>query len=130
MMKSYKGRTVELGTVVDIYRNLNQSGYYSIRDAKSGLVLAHSESVCVKQGVFKVSEAGRKKTLEMKRKRVHAYIRGILHSVDQTVPDGLETVYYNPYETKKFLNTEQDCFIDFAEEVHCAGKFAYVRNSL
>ncbi|MBF0706593.1 hypothetical protein IQ283_08215 (plasmid) [Alkalihalobacillus hwajinpoensis] len=129
-MKSYKGRSVSLGSVVDVYRNLNQGGGYSIRDSKSGLVLAHCESVCLREAVFKVSQAGRNKTLEIRRKRVHAYIRGVLHDVDNEVPNGMEVIYYNPYETIRFFHQKSGTYVDYAEEVHCRGKFAYAKTIL
>ncbi|MEH6989521.1 hypothetical protein [Cytobacillus firmus] len=76
----YKGRSLIAGQLVDCYRNLHTDNGYSIRCAKTGLVLAHCSTVQLKNAKFVVSEAGRQKTVQEKRKRVHAYIRGELVS--------------------------------------------------
>ncbi len=124
-MKSYRGRSVTVGQLVDVYRNLHTSGY-SVRDAKTGLVLVHCDSVLLHSCSFKIQESGRIKTIEQKRKRVHAWIRGIFVSADEQQPsDFTNIIYYNPYVTSKFWDSQTNSPIDFAEEVYCAGKFAY-----
>jgi len=125
-MELYKGRSVQLGMVVDVYRNLHKDGY-SIRDSKKGLVLAHCDSVRIMNAKFVVSESGRQKTIAAKRKRVHAYIRGILVGIDEPMPSDLIKVYYNPYETPKFTDISSNEFIESAQEVYCTGKYAYMK---
>lgn len=72
-MELYKGRTVEKNQLVEVYRNLHKGGF-SIRCAKTKLVLAHAENVILKNVKFVVSQAGREKVVQSKRKAVHAVI--------------------------------------------------------
>ncbi|MFT9494373.1 MULTISPECIES: hypothetical protein [Bacillota] len=122
----YKGRVVYLGQKVDVYRNLHTNNGYSIRCAKTGLVLAHCSSVWLKNATFHVSESGRQKTIKEKRKRVHAFIRGELAGYNQPVPDHFLQVVYNPYFTPSFTEVGSNNPIDAAKEVHCSGKYAYI----
>jgi hypothetical protein len=120
----YKGRTVSIGMKVDIYRNLHTNNGYSIRCSKSGLVLAHCSTVRIKNAKFHVSESGRLKTVEQKRKRVHAYVRGVLVAYNEEIPETFEKVL-NPYYTYLFMNSKTNVPINEADEVVCSGKFAY-----
>lgn len=123
----YKERTVELGATVDAYRNLHTDNGYSIRDSKTGLVLAHSSTVHLKDARFVVSESGRMKTVNEKRKRVHAYIRGTLLAYNVNVTADYSKVLYNPYYHSLFTHEETGYFVKQAEEVICCGKFAYAK---
>lgn len=126
-MEVFKGRKIEFNVLVDVYRNLNKEGFYSIRDAKKGIVLGHCKSVFLTGAIFKVSEKSRLKVIANKRRSVHAYIRGTLKGIDIVLPEGLNKVYYNPYKTPLFLDTFTNEFVDDAEEVFCVGKFAYIK---
>ncbi|MCM3444005.1 MULTISPECIES: hypothetical protein [Metabacillus] len=128
-MKPFKGRSVELGMLVDVYRNLHQEGY-SIRDSRKGVVLAHCDSVRLISASFKVSESGRLKTVHEKRRRVHAFIRGTLVGIDEPMGEGFSKVYYNPFHTEKFIDTATETNIDSAEEVYCTGKFAFAKRRI
>ncbi|WP_262176472.1 hypothetical protein [Cytobacillus firmus] len=121
----YKGRSLIAGQLVDCYRNLHTDNGYSIRCAKTGLVLAHCSTVQLKNAKFVVSEAGRQKTVQEKRKRVHAYIRGELVSYNEHVPMGFKKVLYNPYHTTLFTDEKTNKPIFKAEDVFCSGKYAY-----
>lgn len=122
----YKGRNVETGQKVDVYRNLHTDNGYSIRCSKTGLVLAHCSTVTLKNAKFVVSESGRQKTVEQKRKRVHAYVRGELATINKALPKGFLKVIYNPYYTPFFMQDKLNIPIKEAEIVYCGGKFAYV----
>lgn len=102
MIRSYKGRKVDEGKVVSVYRNLN-NGLLSIRQA--GLVVGHSEELYLKVGEYKVSEEGRKRVLKEKVKNVHASIEGKIISEQEfnriKKGEGVE-IYYNPYKVDKF----------------------------
>lgn len=124
----YKGRTIEIGQKVDVYRNLHTDNGYSIRDSKTGLVLAHCSTVYLTNATFHISESGRQKTVREKRKRVHAYIRGTLTDYNVTVPGSFKKVLYNPYFTESFIEAETNTQILNANEVICSGKHAYVGN--
>lgn len=102
MIRSYKGRKVDEGKVVSVYRNLN-NGLLSIR--QDGLVVGHSEELYLKVGEYKVSEEGRKRVLKEKVKNVHASIEGKIISEQEfnriKNGEGVE-IYYNPYKVAKF----------------------------
>ena len=85
---------------VFVYRNLRKK-CWSIRDVKTGLVIAHKDTVILSWAEFKVSEAGRQRVLREQRKNVHAGIQGVLSEVDNTL--GLR-VSYNPYKGPNFVN--------------------------
>jgi hypothetical protein len=121
----YKGRTISIGITVDVYRNLHTNNGYSIRCSKSGLVLTHCSTVRIKNAKFHVSESGRLKTVEQKRRRVHAYVRGELVAYNEKTPEDFVKVLYNPYHTSLFMNSETNEPISEADEVVCSGKFAY-----
>ncbi|RHW36042.1 hypothetical protein D1B31_18335 [Neobacillus notoginsengisoli] len=125
----YKGRAFEIGQKVDVYRNLHTNNGYSIRDAKTGLVLAHCSTVQLTNARFHVSESGRQKTVSEKRKRVHAFVRGTLAAYNVQVPSGFKKVIYNPYYTTLFTEAETKKTLTTSDEVVCSGKYAYVRES-
>lgn len=122
---SYKERRVFLGDKVDVYRNLHTKGY-SIRCSKTKLVLAHCSAVSLTNAKFHVSESGRRKTINEKRKRVHAYITGTLRSINTEPPENFSMVYYNPYATSQFVNTTTNKPVANSKEVYCIGKHSYV----
>ncbi|EWG09342.1 hypothetical protein [Cytobacillus firmus] len=123
----FKNRTVVPQQMVDVYRNLHTNNGYSIRCSKSGLVLSHCSTVKLRNARFIVSKSGRQKTIQEKRKRVHAYIRGELVGINELVPDDFLQVHYNPYHTPLFTIAESDKPVYEAEEVICCGKYAYVK---
>lgn len=123
----YKGRSVEIGQKVDVYRNLHTDNGYSIRCSKTGLVLAHCSTVTLRDAKFVVSESGRQKTIEQNRKRVHAYVRGELAAVNEALPNDFEKVVYNPYYTPFFVHARFNIPVTDAEKVYCGGKYAYIK---
>lgn len=98
--KPYKGRNVDEGQRVKVYRNLHRGGY-SIVDAKSGLVLGYDEEVTLFMATFSVSEAGRQRVLREKQKNVHAYVVGTF--AERTGTRKNYEAYYNPYRTETFV---------------------------
>lgn len=123
----FKDRTVVPQQMVDVYRNLHTNNGYSIRCSKSGLVLSHCSTAKLRNARFIVSESGRQKTIQEKRKRVHAYIRGELVGINELVPDDFLQVHYNPYHTPLFTLAGANKPVLEAEEVICCGKYAYVK---
>lgn len=86
---------------VEVYFNLHKK-CYSVRDKKSRLVIAHLDSIALKDVVFKVSEKGRQRVLKEKRKNVHAVIEGTICCPVEI--EALSTkVTYNPYKYKSFV---------------------------
>lgn len=107
--KPYKGRNVLPGQLVDVYRNVNKRNgiVYSIRDAKTGLVLGHATHILLNSCTFHVNQAGRRKVLLTKKKNVHAFIRGhfgILQMGDHEAWSYQEEAKYNPYKNERFVD--------------------------
>lgn len=80
-----------------VYFNLNKK-CFSLQ--QKGLVVGYRDTVCLKNCVFKVSEAGRQRVLRQKRKNVHAYVIGELVEDSNFIG---EEVTYNPYLYKNFV---------------------------
>mgnify|MGYP006899584533 CR=1 FL=1 len=88
------------------YRNLNRKGIvWSLKCWKTKLVIDRRTLVKFKDAELKVSQAGRRRVLKEKRKNVHAGVQG---TVMQRLPANLkwEKAYYNPYETKTFVDSK------------------------
>lgn len=124
MIELYKGRTLEAGMRVELYRNLHK-GNFSIRDSKSKLVLAHVNNVSICDCELIVSAHGNNKVRKEQRKNVHAFVRGTFMGV-LNEKDKVETVHhkvlgecdqfgnnknvsnvtYNPYQHTSFVLEE------------------------
>lgn len=104
--ESYKNRKIIPGQQVEIYRNLNKPGItYSVRDAKTGLVLGHASSLLLSRCKFIVNQRGRDKVVRTKRKSVHAWISGsfcVIHAGDDKYFGNGTMVSYNPYTNLYF----------------------------
>ena len=80
----YKGeiryRVTRQGDMVDVYRNLNRPGLFSIRQREAckdkGKVVGYAESVILTDFKFVVGEASRQKVLREKKRSVHSFLRG------------------------------------------------------
>jgi hypothetical protein len=114
------------GLPVRVYRNLNKTSptgqpVYSIKDTKTGLVLAHAVEVYVEHPLFVVKESGRQRVLREKRKNVHAWVEGWITTperFDQRCRGRnsfLRDVTYNPYKFDSFVTTKM------GRPVHAAG---------
>lgn len=86
--------------MIEVYRNLTKK-CWSLRDSKTRLVIAHRDSLWLRDCTFKVSEAGRQRVLREKRKNVHAFVKGEL-ILDREFHDRMTNVRYNPYEGPNF----------------------------
>lgn len=102
------GRIIIEGQEVLIYRNLHRA-CWSIKDAKSKLVLGYCMDVQLKDVTTKVSEAGRQKVIREKRKNVHAFVKGKIVGFNKG--NHSKKAYYNPYKTATFLDEEGNPFI-------------------
>lgn len=105
--KSYKKRNVLPGQRVEVYRNLKFKDriVYSVRDAKTGLVLGHATNLLLSRCEFVVKQAGRERVIKEKRKNVHAWIEGsfgIIHMGDDKIFSEGIGVRYNPYINSEF----------------------------
>ena len=118
-IKSNKGeveRASQKYDIVDVYRNLNKPSFFSIRQVKNefkGKVSGYANIIVIENPMIKISEASRLRVLRDKRKNVHAYIRGELHSAynGNVQLSTLQSITYNPYKMGSFY------FCDSNEEV-------------
>lgn len=105
--QSYKGRQEpQAKQLVKVYKNLH-NGLWSIKDAKTGLVLGHTSELTLHICTFKVSESGRQRVLKEKQKNVHAYVIGYYHSDTAIFTDGV-VITYNPYKDSHFTTLESN----------------------
>jgi hypothetical protein len=125
MVKTIKGRTIAEGQRVAVYYNLHKH-CYSIKDKRTGLVIAHADKVTLSGVQFKVSQAGRARVLREKRKNVHATIEGNYTSQAPAM-DKLAPAYYNPYTCSSFIDKGTGKPLDSATLVHCTNKQALYR---
>lgn len=107
--------------LVEVYRNLN-NGKWSIRDAVTGYVAGHAETVVLADAEFIVNEAGRQRVIREQRKNVHAYVKGTLLEAIRFKPFRGRKIFpanlghwnvlysvpvtYNPYLTSSFVDAE------------------------
>lgn len=116
---------------VFIYWNLHKN-CWSIKNKKTGRVMAHADQVTVKNVTFKVSEAGRQRVIKEKRKNVHAGVAGELVGY---VPIGgpkasklpnLKAVSYNPYRGPSFFYKASEKPIKTANGAFLDSKMVWV----
>jgi hypothetical protein len=89
---------------VKVYFNLHKMVFsvVALEGENYGRVIAHKETIALKNPVFKVSEAGRQRVLREQKKNVHAYVVG--EWVEFPQPEsGLTPVTYNPYKFDSFM---------------------------
>jgi hypothetical protein len=121
-MEIVKNRKLKAGQEVFVYFNLHKKTF-SVKDVKSGLVVAHTDSITLEEATFKVSEAGRQRVLREQRKNVHAGVRG------KYTQDSLEAnrgVTYNPYKYDSFVEVETGERIETASQVRLENKKIFV----
>lgn len=118
-MKSYKNRVIDKNKLIQIYRNLNKKGViYSVR--QSGKVVAHTNTIVIKNCHFKINEGGKQRYLETGRKNVHAYIEGYLATIQE-----IELVV--SYQIKYNIKSETGFRILFSDIKSC--KIVYTQNN-
>lgn len=103
MLHPYKNRTLNEGQAVKVYRNLHND-MFSIVAIATGLVVAHSKTVQLKDAKFVVNASGRRRVLREKQKNVHAYVVGTFSGTAESTLK--REAYYNPYKTATFVTSE------------------------
>ena len=93
-----------------IYFNLHKK-CFSVK--YKGRVIHHLDNFLATGVTFKVSEKGRQKVIEQKRKNVHAYIVcDILYSFDKNhnidYLNELDRIKYNPYKYASFVDQNEN----------------------
>lgn len=99
---------------VTVYWNVHKQ-VFSIR--LRGRVVAHSESLRLKDCVFHVGKAGQAKVRKEKRKNVHAWVRGTFIGTPPFVLP--HTLKYNPYLNDTFVVeiAQRDTPVEGAKQV-------------
>jgi hypothetical protein len=120
-MNLIKGRTLEAGQKVFVYFNLHKK-IFSVKDVKTGLVVAHTESINLTDCTFKVSEAGRQRVLKEQRKNVHAGVVG--HYEPESKWFDTQATY-NPYKYNSFVEVTTLEPLERASGVRLEGKKIY-----
>lgn len=98
MTKPYKGRSIEIGQQVRVYRHLRKH-CFTIQDHQTGLVVAHADPVTLKDVVFRVSEAGRQRLLRDNIRNIHALAIGTLQGFYAEEGGILANYYPNQHST-------------------------------
>ena len=93
-----------------IYRNLHTKTF-SVQ--YKGKVVAHPKNFIANDCIFRVSELGRQRVLEFKRKNVHAKIGCIgWEEIDPAISEitisDTRRLYYNPYMVSQFQYGNRD----------------------
>ena len=127
---------------VRVYRNLHK-GCLSVQERQQDgrwLVVGHCDQIALDDVVFRVSQAGRARVLETRRKNVHAVIEGtvigehIWNGIARCAKGGeLRRVGYNPYAVDSFVFCDAEGLVpeqrveraDFVE-VTTRGALAFV----
>lgn len=81
---------------------------WSLKGKRSGRVVAHAKGILLHDCTFEVSEAGRQRTIQQKKKYVHAFVCGTVN-LDQKVlvDEKLEVeIFYNPYRMNSFQDSQ------------------------
>lgn len=120
MITPFRDRQLEINQRVEVYRNLN-SGLFSIRDAKSKLVLAHGSHFVITNPKEKISESGRQRVIAKGVKNVHAFISGVYLGEQKQYDYVLKSrINYNPYTMSHFDNLgESKVYFTANEAFNC-----------
>lgn len=97
---------------VFVYRNLTKK-CWSVKDLKTGLVVAREKALFLKNCRFKVVESGRQRVIRKKCKNVHAGVVGEISDAHLCS----ERITYNPYLSPSFMTKTDMQPIDYAEYV-------------
>ncbi len=117
-------------TKVDVYYNLHKH-LFSIRSRKTGLVIAHRETVTLTNCTFVVQKAGQAKVRKENKKNVHAFVRGNWCKwADKGISERrlhdnnleIRGAKYNPYFNDTFVDAVTKAPVHKADYVHLAGK--------
>ena len=92
---------------VEVYFNLHKKTF-SVRSAKSGKVLLHTDEVHIENPEFVVRQSGRNRVLSEGRKNVHAFVRGDATFFRCTNRPMLDTLTYNPYKYASFVDKQTE----------------------
>lgn len=93
---------------VFVYFNLHKKCWSvkSLEGKDKGKVIAHCETIILKDCELKVSESGRQRVIREQKKYVHAGVVGIVVSMDKKITKTSTQITYNPYKFNSFVNKQ------------------------
>lgn len=105
---------------VEAYYNLTRH-CWSVRALEGpdkGKVFLYADSLAIKNAKFVVREGGRQRVIREKQKNVHAFVRGSIVRNGKPFQRLLNSVTYNPYKNKNFVNRDTGNPVFTAQLVH------------
>ena len=121
---------------VEVYFNLHKY-IWSVRSAKTGRVILHTDKVHIRNPEFVVRQAGRERVLREGKKNVHAFVRGEATYFDDFDPDHhpnyldytlddfdyenrpmLDIIGYNPYKYVGFVKMPDEKLVRNADRAY------------
>jgi hypothetical protein len=113
---------------VRVYYNLHKKRL-SVQEKVNGVwkVMRHVDAIHLKNVSFKVSEAGRQRVLQQKRKNVHAFIIGEPTNELDPTQHQYQIVGYNPYLKERFFDGTK--YVDKADGVIINNRLVYALNA-
>jgi hypothetical protein len=102
-MKTLKGRSIAIGQEVFVYFNLHKK-CFSVKDVKTGLVVAHTDGITLEEATFKVSAKGRDRVRATGVKNVHAGVQGKWCGLK--LISNPKRAHYDPKTVDTFVNYE------------------------
>lgn len=99
-------RSLDINERVSVYRNTHKN-CYSIK--QGNVVVAYADKLFLRQTTFKVNQTGRNRVIESERKNPHAWINGLICSLEFSQKG--RQITYNPYLYKEFVykRTKRPC---------------------
>jgi hypothetical protein len=104
---------------VQVYYNLHKH-VWSVKDKKTGRVIAHLDSILLANCKFIVREGGRQRVIKEKSKNVHAFIEGDwdTESGRYSLPAACTEITYNPYKYDSFVRKNNQSKIQNCGKVY------------
>ena len=105
---------------VEVYFNLHKY-VWSVRSARTGRVILHTDKVHIRNPEFVVRQAGRERVLREGKKNVHAFVRGeatYFDDFDYENRPMLDIIGYNPYKYVGFVKMPDEKFVRNADRAY------------
>lgn len=105
---------------VEVYFNLHKY-VWSVRSARTGRVILHTDKVHIRNPEFVVRQAGRERVLREGKKNVHAFVRGeatYFDDFDYENRPMLDIIGYNPYKYVGFVKMPDEKLVRNADRAY------------
>ena len=105
---------------VEVYFNLHKYTW-SVRSARTGRVILHTDNVHIRNPEFVVRQAGRNRVLREGKKNVHAFVRGeatYFDDFDYENRPMLDIIGYNPYKYVGFVKMPDEELVHNADRAY------------